>query len=491
MTNRYFILFILLGISNSLLFSQSATDALRYSAFEVGGTARSIGAGGALGALGADFSVLSTNPAGAAWYRSSDFVITPTFSNAGTTSSLTNGNGNAPNETNTTKFNLNSFGTVVASSPRDPNWRTLNFGIGFNRLANFHSDFYFEGESPGSIVNRFREQANNEGISDFESGLAIDSEALFDLDEDGVYESDFDQVPEAIISRSQDVRRSGGINELVFSLAGNYEERLMIGMTIGVPFISYQQEKTYREEDPGAGPDGNVPLFNSLDYSEELNTTGTGINLKLGAIYRASQAARFGLAIHTPTSFSLRESYNSSMAYSFTLESGETINGSGNSPDGLFDYKLRTPWRFIGSAGYVYRKLGFVSAELEYVNYQNNEFRFDGFDELERSANQGIDQTLTNALRLRLGGELAYEIFRFRAGLQLFQSPVEGDDELNNVISAGLGFRAKSFYMDLAYQRRSSTGTYRPYLVSSNFEEQVVNNEANTNQFVLGIGFRF
>ena len=487
MINRYFIFFILLGISNSLLFSQSATDALRYSAFEVGGTARSIGAGGSLSALGADFSVLSTNPAGAAWYRSSDFVITPTFSNAVTNSSLTNGSGNTPNKTNTTKFNLNSFGTVVASRTRSPDWSTFNFGIGFNRLANFHSDFYFEGESAGSIVNRFREQANNEGISDFESGIAIDSEALFDLDEDGVYESDFDQVPGAIISRNQDIKRSGGINELVFSLAGNYKEKLMIGMTIGVPFISYQEEKAYREEDP----DGNIPLFNSLDYTEELNTTGTGINLKLGAIYRASQAARFGLAIHTPTSFSLRESYTTTMRYSFTLESGQTINGNGNSPDGLFDYKLRTPWRFIGSAGYVYRKLGFVSAELEYVNYQNNQFRFEGFEEQERRANQGIDETLTSAIRLRVGGELAYEIFRFRAGVQLFQSPVEGDDELNNVLSAGVGFREKSFYMDLAYQRRSTTSSYRPYLTSSNFEEQVVNNESNNNQFVLGIGFRF
>jgi hypothetical protein len=487
MKNRYFLLFVLLGISTPWLFSQSATDALRYSAFEVGGTARSIGAGGALSALGADFSVLSTNPAGAAWYRSSDFVITPTFSNAVNNSSLTNGSGNGSSRTNTTKFNLNSFGTVVASSPRDPDWRTLNFGIGFNRLANFHSDFYFEGTSAGSIVNRFLDQANSGSINDFESGPAIDSEALFDLDEDGVYESDFDQVPGATISREQDVRRSGGINELVFSLAGNYRERLMIGMTIGVPFISYQEEKAYREEDP----DGNVPLFNSLDYDEELNTTGTGVNLKLGAIYRASQSTRFGLAVHTPTRFSLRESYTTSMGYSYTLDSGQTINGNGSSPDGLFDYKLRTPWRFIGSAGYVYKKAGFVSAELEYVNYQNNQFQFEGFAEQEREANQGIDENLTGALRLRLGGELAYEIFRFRAGLQLFQSPVEGDDALNNVISAGVGFREKSFYVDFAYQRRNTTDSYSPYLVSSSFEEQLVNNDGNNNQFVLGLGFRF
>ena len=57
--------------------SQVVTDAVRYSLLDVGGTARSVGIGGAIGALGADFSVLSTNPAGAAAYRRSEFTFTP------------------------------------------------------------------------------------------------------------------------------------------------------------------------------------------------------------------------------------------------------------------------------------------------------------------------------------------------------------------------------------------------------------------------------
>ena len=35
----------------------------------IGGTARFMGAGGAMGALGADFGTLSTNPAGLAMFR--------------------------------------------------------------------------------------------------------------------------------------------------------------------------------------------------------------------------------------------------------------------------------------------------------------------------------------------------------------------------------------------------------------------------------------
>ena len=88
MANRMLSLFVGLLFFTLSLPAQNSFDALRYSTFQVGGTARSIGAGGALGALGADFSVLSTNPAGLGWYRKGEFVLSPTFYNARTTSTL-------------------------------------------------------------------------------------------------------------------------------------------------------------------------------------------------------------------------------------------------------------------------------------------------------------------------------------------------------------------------------------------------------------------
>jgi hypothetical protein len=481
---------VLLFFAVGTLVAQNFNDAVRYSNLEVGGTARSIGAGGALSALGADFSVLSTNPAGMAWYRRSDFVISPSFYNSTTASTLLNGS-NTTNEESRTNFNLNAFGLVAASNTRNPNWHTLNFGIGFNRLANFNNDFYYEGNSQGSLLNRFREQANSGNFSDFESGLAIDAEGLYDLNEDGVYETDFDADPDAMIFRTQDVSRRGAINELVISLASNYREKLMIGATLGVPFVNFREEKTYTEADQGAGQQGDVFFFDELEYTEALNTTGAGINLKLGMIFRATQALRVGLAVHTPTAYSLQDNFETSMTYDYTVEDGSSFRGQATSPDGLFEYNLRTPWRFIGGLGFVYRKLGFFSAEVEYLDYTSNEFRFDGFDDAEQSTNRDVNTQLSNAIKVRLGGEVAYEAFRFRAGLKLLQSPFEGDDTLNNTLSGGVGYRSESFYIDLAYQRNSLDETYRPYLVSDNFPEQAVSNETNNNQIVITLGFRF
>ena len=111
-----------------------ATDALRYSQLEVGGTARTIGVGGALGALGADYSVLSTNPAGLANFRTSELVLTPSVHIASTKATLTNGDNDEVKETNS-RFNFNNIGFVFHSQPRKDKWSTFNWGIGFNRLA--------------------------------------------------------------------------------------------------------------------------------------------------------------------------------------------------------------------------------------------------------------------------------------------------------------------------------------------------------------------
>lgn len=359
MANRMLSLLVANFIFILGLFAQNAFDAFRYSNFQVGGTARSIGTGGALGALGADFSVLSTNPAGLGWYRKGEFVISPTFYNARTASTLTNDKEGLPAEESRNNFNFNALGVIVAGRPSSPDWSTFNFGIGINRLANFQQQFIYEGTSEGSIILAHQEQANGPaGISDFESGVSIDADALYDLEpQDGIYESDFDLAPDDVpVFRRQEFNSRGSVNEMVFSFAGNYKERILLGLTVGVPFVRYEEDKTYREEDQGTGPDGDVPLFDDLEYTEELNTTGAGINLKLGMIYRVNQAMRLGLAVHsvwqkTPVfaSFSLRGAARS--------EGGSPAAGRSQHKTGDFSQRFS----FCASSGTHFRLFGHSS----------------------------------------------------------------------------------------------------------------------------------
>ncbi len=472
-------------------YSQTASDALRFSYQDNGiSTARSLGAGGALSALGSDFSVLSTNPAGLGWYRRSEFVLTPSLLTVNTESKLLESDDALINQERVSKLGISNLGIVVATRPNGGEWTTFNFGIGLNQVANFNQRFYYDGQSVGSIVNRFQELANgSDGLDDFEAGLAFDADALYDFNDDGIYDSDVEIRPNAEIYKEQTVTTSGSINELSFAFGGSYNDKLLLGVSIGVPFLSYTANKTYKEEDLGEDAGGNVPFFDGLEFTENLSTTGIGINLKAGLIYRPIQAVRLGIAFHTPTAYGLNDTYRNTMTYSYTDSDGSRT-GDAQSPDGLFDYKFRSPWRIVGGLGVIFGKSGFLSGEVEWADYTGANFGYSGFQDAERDVNNAILNQLQAATNIRLGGEFAYEIFRLRAGFGLHQSPIQGDDTVNQSISAGFGIRENSFFLDLGYRYYLVQETYTPYLTSE-APVQFVNNDVGNGRFLLSVGFKF
>lgn len=494
---------LVLSFSLLLAFSinssaQVLTDAVRYSLLDVGGTARSVGIGGAIGALGADFSVLSTNPAGAAVFRRSEFTFTPTLE-LSSVDALLKAQDNETQSDQKTNFNFNNIGIVFSGNPLSAKWRTAVFGIGINRMANFHQNVYYEGTSFGSITDRWWELAGTTPeaqLDPFEARVAFDAGVLYDYDPQLGYLTDFLDAAEMpgsfLVDKSQQIRRRGSINELVFTYAGNYDEKLMIGATLGVPILNYEETKVFRETDDS----DRVPFFDELEFTERVRTKGSGINFKLGLIYRLSQMVRLGAAVHTPTSYGLEDSFSTELSYRY-----EDANGiqrfEASSPAGNFEYRMRTPWRFIGSSGFIIKKQGFISAELEYVDYTNAKFNFNstsdpGDNAREEDLNGEINAQLNSAINLRLGGEYALQAYRLRAGYSWVSSPYSNVDETNGSLSLGAGYRGESFFLDLAYKRLTSQSEYRPYLLSEgNIDlEQPVDIEDIRNRFMLTIGFK-
>nr|HPG99937.1 hypothetical protein [Tenuifilaceae bacterium] len=78
--SRFFLVLMASGTVTQL-FSQTIEDGIRFSQTLNGGTARSISLGGAIGALGGDFTSLSINPAGLGVYKSGELTVTPSFKN--------------------------------------------------------------------------------------------------------------------------------------------------------------------------------------------------------------------------------------------------------------------------------------------------------------------------------------------------------------------------------------------------------------------------
>ncbi len=488
-----FIIAVILIFSTNLT-SQNFVDALRYSNADVLGTARTVGVGGSLGALGTDFAVMSTNPAGIGMNRRSEFNITPTFVNTNVATVLTTGGGNGEQTENDANVLLNNLGVIIHSEPRSLKWKTMNLAIGFNKVADFNQSTLFNGRSQGSITDRFVDIANRDNfLNDFETGPAFDASAIYFPEDatDDLYHTDFEFNPRAVLFREQTIVEEGSLNELVFGFGANYDEKVLVGLTLGVPFVSFRQEKVYTEEDEGTGPDGDVLFFDNLSYTERLTTTGSGINLKAGLIFRFNQMIRAGVAVHTPTYFTFEDNFTTDMEYTFTDVNGSST-GLGQSPEGIFNYNLTTPWRFIGSAGILLQGIGFISGEVEYLNFASAKISFDEFAEDAEDINQEIEGQLSSALRVRLGGEFVYKQLRFRAGVGLKQAPFTDDDAFDYNFSGGIGVRLKGFYADLAYRFDDRQETYLPYVsIASPDEDQVVSVNARRSMALLTVGVNF
>lgn len=490
--SRYKILVILSFLLAGALQAQVAYDALRFSFYpEPGGTARTVGVGGAINAFGADFSVLSSNPAGLAAFRRSEFTFSPEIYSVNNKTLLDGNDFNVQHPENRSSLNINNLGLVIVSRPMASKWKTINFGIGMNRTATFTQTLFFEGASPGSITHRFLDKAQGlepAQLDGFEEGLAYAVGAIYpDGNNPGNYFNDFGPLEE--VFKSQVVRTQGSISEMVFSLAGNYEEKLELGVTVGVPFLNFTENKTYQEIDEG----DNNPVFNELTYQEYVNLSATGINLKLGMIYKPVHAIRIGAAFHTPTSFSVDDSYSTAMIYDYEFNGNYRYEQS--SPEGFYEYRLRTPWRAIGSGGVLFGKVGFLGAEVEYADYSSAAFNFNqaenpGDQSYERELNREVAESYQSAFIVRLGGEIALDIFRFRGGINMVSSPFADESFTRPIYSAGFGVREQNFFLDLAYRRSFTSSYYNPYPSSPELQP-TVDTETTIQHFLLTLGFKF
>ncbi len=480
--------------------AQNLSDALRFSITTPGGTARTIGAGGAFGALGGDFGSISINPAGLGTYRSSEFVISPALRQQ-STSSIMRGF-NTTSEINEDHFGLENLGLVFSHTPMGSDWYSSNLAIGFNKVANFNNSFFYEGKTLGSITERFTFLADGltpeqlEDIDPFEAYPAYIAGAIYDFDEDQLYETDFIDNPDQQVWKNQLVEQRGSINELSLTWAGNYRNQVNVGFGIGIPFMNFEEIKEYNEDDN----DNEIDFFDRLRYIEFLNTSGTGFNFKGGVIFTPAKILRLGLSVQSPTWFFVTDDNSTEITYGFTDSNG-VQEFTETSPFGSFSYRFTTPWVFTASAGTIYsigNLQGFFSADLEYRDYTQANFNLssNSNDPLDRSysreLNEQIDRELSSATTLRLGTELAYNNFRVRGGVQLRQSAFELDGNTTDTnFSLGLGLRSGRFFFDVGYISRQAEQGYIPYDTGDENRNLLVENSFDTDDLVMTIGYKF
>jgi hypothetical protein len=451
------------------LFSQNIEDALRFSRTENFSTARSMGVAGSFGAMGADFGAISYNPATLGNYWKGEMVFS-----LGTQS--TKSFGQLENNGATTYDQAFTFDNIGLVS----NWKNItkekiisrSFAIGLNSVASYNYDLNVEGTNPGSILED----------GDLFSGV------------------DYGSFSDYKINKLQRIKESGSQKELFFAYGQNHNDMLLWGFSVGIPFINYSTERDYSETAPDAvinNPDIDF-YFKNVQYSTAYSTVGVGVNFKAGVIAKLPAKTRVGLSVHTPSMMKLKDDYNEYLEVkTINFWIFDTIDY-----EGYFDYNLKTPWKFIGSAGKIFGNEnigGFVNMDAEFISNAGMKFNYHKYssssDDLdaEKEINNKLQKDLKGAFNIRVGAELAIKKFRLRGGAAFYDSPFKSDSDYNpaTVLSTGIGYRGDSFYIDLAYVNSKYNYAYYPYVAENRTRSPRIDIDKTINKLNATVGLKF
>ncbi len=479
---------------------QSYADIARtMSQQEIYGTARFQGIGGARTALGGDISSISGNPAGLGFYNSSEFSISPGYIFINNTSSYLG----SSVKNDYSNFYLANAGAVIhkkPSSQRSGGFKGGSFGFGTSRIANFQNQIAYQGSNTREdFIDYAVDEANAQGMDSYDNPdllpelpfLAFqttlidrffgvdtpgDSTFFFDRNIYDIFNPDQIAFPSDEFPTLQEemIITKGGHYQSNFSYGANFADRFYIGAAVGVNTLRLDQERVYRE----TPTDADLTEFTLVD---DRLLKGTGINGTLGIILRPVNVFTLGVSYTSPTFYEMRDESYLSMSADF--------NTGVISDEVIFlplKYRLRTPGRLNGGAALFLDKFGFISADVEWVDYGSAKLTSNEFDFSD--TNQEVD-SYGSVLNYRVGGELRFKSLRLRAGYSFQEDPLDsgdGVDRSRESFTAGLGLRLKKFFADASYVRSNYNSSVSPYPEAST--ALVENTSENA---VLTLGFKF
>ena len=479
-------------------YAQTAYDGLLFSENNYEGTARSVAMGNAFTALGGDLGSISINPAGSAVAGYSQFAITPGLTFAASTAQGVSpfSDGSLPYferkmRSSMTKFSIPNMGlTINWDTNRTSGLKNLTFGFVANKTASFDQDVYANGlNSTTTFMGAMAVEATGLHAADlnakdaydynpwssvigYQSGM-ISTYGGYDDEYVGATELIFDNgdiVLGGDIDQTYGRRTSGSKYDYVFNLGGNISDFLYLGANVGISSLDYSYDEYFKEAaiDPAdfeiTFDDGKRVYFNQMKYRYYYEAEGSGVYAKFGAILTPGFGLRIGAAVQTPTVNTITERWQYSGSTEFTSSS---YNGYAASPEGEYTYTVVSPFRANFGVAYTLLNFAVVSADYEFTDYGQMQFRTAGndrdwFDEV----NNDIREIFGPQHMLRFGAEIKLGALAVRGGYGTTTSPeVHFDGPYRSNFSFGLGYSSKgSFYADFAVRKNSySNEYYMPY----------------------------
>lgn len=516
---RIFTLALVFSAITGGAFAQGEMDAFNLSYNDLKGTARSVGMGGAFGALGGDISGIAINPAGIGVYKSSEVVTTLNFSNTKSTANLL---GTSVDEK---KFkvdfdNLAFVGVVPIESDVVP---LINFGFSYNRLKSFDRKVSMNGNFVSkSMTDYVADITNNvdnkQGVPPSDLGLNANPFQYSDLwipalgynlglitpgSGNNNYRSVLNGYADPSVDNSLSLREKGSIDSYDFNVGTTFADMLSAGLTVSVTDINYHLTSTYNEN-LYEGNNGDNPI-GKFFLDNYLKTEGTGWQVKAGLIFKPINELRIGVAYHSPTWYDMTDYYSAAMESTLPDRKANIVDTYDKAGNTSTDYELRTPDKWVFSLAGVIGQYAIISADYELTNYSNMKLK--DRDGNEYYDNNYIKDDFKNSSTIRVGAEIRFTPqFSGRVGYMWQQSPVEKKVKDGDIVPVtagtvtqytlvgdanyytwGLGYKfTKNFYTDIAFVIKNRKDNLYSYQDSDRAE-------LKTSQFtgLLTLGCKF
>ena len=482
--------------------AQGWTDALNFSENDYLGTARSVGMGNAMTAVGGDLGSLTFNPAGSAVASYSQFTITPGLSISTVTAQGSLAEGFQDKyRTRNSRMGMPNFGAMMVYDTRNKRGlKRVSFGIVGNVTRDYTNRLRATGTNASTtLAGSLFEQIDGQYVGITESLLDNGNIVLTDK-----------------IGQYYGLERKGSKYDLLMNFGLDFNDKFYLGANLGITSLNYYNDETRSEEALSGVDYGND--FKSLRVRSAIHDNGSGLYAKIGFIARPVSGLRIGAAIQTPTLMTVRETYE--------LEGASVAEGkpmSQNSPVDEWAFNVIAPWRANVGVAYTIGQIGLVSADYEYTDFRGMQLRaaydddyYYDFD----NANLDIRDFTGPVHAIRLGAELKpMPAMALRVGYNLTTgaqyntlsdsdrvvalSSDERKAQLRTAVSFGVGYSSpRSFFADFAvrfqylpneyltpywYYYRDGGTTYVDYSVET---PEICGQSALCNA-LLTLGWRF
>ena len=472
---------LILLLAYSLCLMVYGQDVQRFSEREVMGTARYVGMGGAMTAIGGDPSAVLDNPAGLGLYRRSEIALTLDE----TIDKTRQTDADAMEASSRSRFAAPQISAIWALGNMQKQRGLIfsNFMLSSHRLANFNRDIVVKGQGMGMLetmcykTDGLAEQyLQDKPWDDSEIGwLSILGYEAYLIDP---IENDLWAPALDLTDGTLTVSESGNYDQYTLSWAGNISNQWYVGVNLNLPTLSYTKRVTHTETD----------RINSAELKSLYHLSGLGIGGSVGLIYRPIQAIRVGASFHIPTTMSLSVQTESDMYSKVNGQSYEVLTPA----SGVVSTKIASPLRSsVSLAGQIGNE-GLIAVQYDYTHApKDQELGFSPMEDVH-TLRVSAEAQVTRGLFINAGYVYESSFLKEDPIWMLSYNEIRTDMDYRyttstQYYSVGLGYRSDAVVAQLAYQYRWQT--IHQYATEAQVAAMDV--DTQTHRIVATLAWRF